>query len=281
MLQKLYIVVGLIAVALAIAGAFLPLLPTTPFALAALWCFSKSSPARHQRLLSNPILGPYLKNWLEGGGLSPSEKRRALIVLWGSLGLSWYLLPASPYVYLLLIPGALSSFYLLRQKTRQSPAALMVAPNTSPMPPTLLIAASIIENPQGQILLVRKQGSAYYMQAGGKLEPGESPRQALQRELAEELEIDPEISFDAHYLGFFQSQAANEPGFTVQAHVYFLALDVQAQARAELAEVRWAYPEDIEKLELAPLLRQQILPALLAFKQRKQGDSPRRPTNLA
>jgi len=44
------------------------------------------------------------------------------------------------------------------------------------------IAAAIIINDHDEILLVRKEGSIYFMQAGGKIEIGETPIQALVRE---------------------------------------------------------------------------------------------------
>ena len=65
--------------------------------------------------------------------------------------------------------------------------------------PVILLAAAYITNSEGQILLVRKRGSAYYMQAGGKLEAGETPLQALQRELDEELGLKAEETAHAHY----------------------------------------------------------------------------------
>ena len=70
---------GWICVALAVAGAILPLLPTTPFVLLAAWCFSRSSPRFHQWLLDQRHLGPYLRNWENGQGLTRQAKRRAPI----------------------------------------------------------------------------------------------------------------------------------------------------------------------------------------------------------
>lgn len=130
--------------------------------------------------------------------------------------------------------------------------------------PVILLAAAYITNSEGQILLVRKRGSAYYMQAGGKLEAGETPLQALQRELDEELGLKAEETARAHYEAYFESPAANEPGHMVHAHVFTLTVDRDIQAAAELEEARWVSPQEIRSLTLAPLLANHILPRLCA-----------------
>jgi uncharacterized protein len=58
---------GWLMVALATAGLFLPLLPTTPFLLVAAWCFDRSSPRVHAWLLRQPGLGPLLADWRAHG----------------------------------------------------------------------------------------------------------------------------------------------------------------------------------------------------------------------
>lgn len=130
--------------------------------------------------------------------------------------------------------------------------------------PVILLAAAFITNSSSQILLVRKRGSPYFMQAGGKLEPGETPLQALQRELDEELGLTPEETAPARYEGYFECPAANEPGHVVHAHVFTLTLERTVEAAAELEEVRWVSSAQARLLPLAPLLEEHILPRLAA-----------------
>jgi 8-oxo-dGTP diphosphatase len=59
--------------------------------------------------------------------------------------------------------------------------------------PLLRVAAAIVERRDGQVLLAQRPAgkayAGYWEFPGGKLEPGETPRDALDRELAEELGI--------------------------------------------------------------------------------------------
>ena len=49
------------------------------------------------------------------------------------------------------------------------------------------VVAALISNAAGRVLLVRKRGTAAFMQPGGKRDPGEDDVTALSREIAEEL----------------------------------------------------------------------------------------------
>ncbi|MCB8890685.1 NUDIX hydrolase [Vreelandella malpeensis] len=134
---------------------------------------------------------------------------------------------------------------------------------TSELPQqTLRIAAAIVENVKGELLLVRKRGTRYFMQPGGKIEPGEPVREALTREIEEELGVRVAPSRLA-YVTRVEIEAANEANTLIDAELYRLVLDERVEAAAEIAETIWVAPRQALALELAPLTREHVLP--LAF----------------
>ena len=84
-MRSIYMLAGLLMTVLGIVGAVLPLLPTTPFLLVAVWCFSRSSPRLEQWLLNHRTLGPPLRNWQREGAISA----RAKIVAIGLIATSY------------------------------------------------------------------------------------------------------------------------------------------------------------------------------------------------
>ena len=121
------------------------------------------------------------------------------------------------------------------------------------------IVAALIRDADGRVLLVRKRGTAAFMQPGGKRDAGEDDVTALARELDEELgcQVLPE-TFAA--LGTFECAAANEPDARVNAAVYAVDVAGGIAARAEIDEIVWVDPSSPGGIHLAPLTRDHVLP---------------------
>jgi 8-oxo-dGTP diphosphatase len=123
------------------------------------------------------------------------------------------------------------------------------------------IAAAAIIRDDGASLLVRKKGSRAFMQAGGKIDTGETALDALVRELGEELSLEIEPS-DAQHLGRFTAPAANEIDHQVVAEVFLVRTNKPIKVQAEIEEAKWAQRSDIEQMILAPLTRDHVLPLI-------------------
>lgn len=149
----------------------------------------------------------------------------------------------------------------------------MTAPDS---PRRIHIAAALLMRSDGMTLVVRKHGTTAFMQPGGKLEPGEAPEAALRRELSEELSISGALG-EATPIGQFSAAAANEAGAIVIADLFRLDVDGEVAPQAEIEEIRWIDPAAPGSIELAPLTRDEVLPALLRVKEqgRQRLDHPR------
>lgn len=123
----------------------------------------------------------------------------------------------------------------------------------------LRVAAAIITDATGRTLLVRKRGTTAFMQAGGKIEPGESALQALTRELREEVGLDVDLD-TTEYLGSFRAEAANEPDTVIRAEVFAMAIDRIVVPSEEIEQVIWIETDEPFGIELAPLTRDTVLP---------------------
>ncbi len=76
-----FLLAGWFAIALGLAGVFLPILPTTPFVILAAWCFSKSSTRWHLWLLEHRIFGPTISNWEQHGVITLKAKLTATTMI--------------------------------------------------------------------------------------------------------------------------------------------------------------------------------------------------------
>ena len=141
---------------------------------------------------------------------------------------------------------------------------MSLSSTTAPTPENrrvIVIVAAVIVDADGRLLLVRKRGTERFMQAGGKIDAGETPAVALMRELHEELllVVGPD---DLDYLGRFHAPAANEAGYVVDAEVFFVSVRGEAVASAEIDELVWVSPVEALSIPLAPLTSEVLLPLL-------------------
>ena len=78
-------IIGLISLGLGILGAFLPVLPTTPFLLLAAVLFLRSNKNLYEWLMNHPKLGTYISNFLEHKAIPLRVKIVSVSTLWITL----------------------------------------------------------------------------------------------------------------------------------------------------------------------------------------------------
>ena len=108
-MRHLYRILGYLAVALGAIGAVLPIMPTVPFLLLAVYFFARSSPELEQKILDHPHWGPQVKDWRERRAISRSSKTIAICAMatgsvftYFTLGHPWYLIS----IAILVIAGS-------------------------------------------------------------------------------------------------------------------------------------------------------------------------------
>jgi 8-oxo-dGTP diphosphatase len=130
--------------------------------------------------------------------------------------------------------------------------------------PVIRIVAAVVLDPLGRLLLVRKRDTVTFMQPGGKFEPGETSERALIRELGEELGFELEPA-DLEYVGRFSAEAANEAGHMVDCDVHFTVVETEGVAAAEIEELIWIDPANMDDVALAPLTANVMRPYILTM----------------
>ncbi|MBF0588135.1 MAG: YbaN family protein [Magnetococcales bacterium] len=123
--RLLYLILGLLFVGVGGIGIFLPVLPTTPFMIVALWCFSRSSDRFHGWLYGHKLFGPPLRRWQEHRVIPPLAKFAAISAMVASMfymalftNISWYAQTAIGTFM------AFSSWYILTKPSRVPESAV-------------------------------------------------------------------------------------------------------------------------------------------------------------
>ena len=83
--RRLFVIAGTIALSIGVVGIIVPVLPTTPFLLLSAICYMRGSQRLYNVLLCNRFIGSYVRNYLEGRGMSLKVKIWTLSLLWISI----------------------------------------------------------------------------------------------------------------------------------------------------------------------------------------------------
>ncbi len=119
-MKILYKILGLFFVGLGFLGAFLPVLPTTPFLLLSLWFFSRSSEKLKNWVLTNRLFGSYISNYYNGQGIPKRIKYYILILLLGAISCSaWAVRDKARLVVLLMVIATCVSIHIVRIKPKK------------------------------------------------------------------------------------------------------------------------------------------------------------------
>ncbi len=118
------IVLGWGFVILGVVGVALPVLPTTPFMLLALWCFARSSERFHDWLYHHRLFGPPLRKWDRYRVIPVSAKVFACTAMSASLIYITFFRPTPGY--LIAITAAVMAYgaWFILTKPSRAPAVV-------------------------------------------------------------------------------------------------------------------------------------------------------------
>jgi uncharacterized membrane protein YbaN (DUF454 family) len=117
--RSLYLAAGFVALILGVVGIILPVLPTTPFVLLAAACFARSSKHFHDKLLTNRITGPIIREWMEHRSIPHKVKRWVYLLLVLSLGSSVLVMPSVWQQGMLALLGVILIAFVWRIPVRE------------------------------------------------------------------------------------------------------------------------------------------------------------------
>ena len=78
-------ILGLISLSLGVLGAFLPVLPTTPFLLLSAFLFLRGNRKLYDWLMNHPRLGSHIRNFTEHKAIPLRVKIVSITTLWLTL----------------------------------------------------------------------------------------------------------------------------------------------------------------------------------------------------
>lgn len=115
-----------------------------------------------------------------------------------------------------------------------------------------------------KVLVERSVGKEYFIHPGGKIEPGETAKQAVIRELKEEFSITVHEE-DLEEFDHNSAPAANSPEVNVHMDV-FLVKKWQGEIIPdnEVEEIRWLTSDVPKDIKIGSIMEHETLPKLKA-----------------
>lgn len=127
-----------------------------------------------------------------------------------------------------------------------------------------IFKASCIIIQNRKLLVERSMGKEFFIHLGGKIEPGETAKQALIRELKEEVQLDV-LEDDLELFDQNSAPAANSPEVHVHMTVFLVKKWKGAIAPAsEVEELRWITSDMPTDIKLGSIVQHETIPKLKA-----------------
>lgn len=111
--KGILIFLGTVSLILAVAGIFVPGLPTTPFVLLSAGLYVRSSDRLYQKLISNKIFGSYILKYQSNRGMTRMQKYFSIGTMWVMITISYvFFIPALSLKITILVLGVIGTIVM-------------------------------------------------------------------------------------------------------------------------------------------------------------------------
>ena len=122
--KVIFVVLGFICLALGTVGIFLPIIPTTPFFLATLFCFANSSQKLHDWFIGTKLYKKHLEPFVHKKGMLMQTKISIILSVTLLMGIGVFMMARKgiwiPCVILLIVWAAHIMYFTFGVKTIKS-----------------------------------------------------------------------------------------------------------------------------------------------------------------